>query len=390
MNKFADNSLTLNNKTKLTVEKKSLIARPDTPDTRLCFSYPTMIKLAHNGDRNGEFVMAHASLFGSASDNGYRVYRSGDFGDSWEYISRAVDDFTPGVEDNVLQPCLFELPRDMGSFKEGTLFMGGCSRGRYPDGSGMSAVTLYYSEDIGVTWKAYHVLAMGGTAPDTAGVWEPFFIYEEETGRVYCFYSDETGEKAGPTAQKLVYKYTTDMENWSDIRISVDAPEPALRPGMIAISKMGNGEYIMVYEVVGIKGNPIYYKKTKNLDDWGDLTDYGNVVITDDQKTFGSSPWCAWTPAGGECGMLVVAANHMVQGGPSIYGTGTDLFVSFDYGKTYTAIENPIPFTPVANHKCSYSPYIGFSDDGHTMYYINNPEYGENCQQMIFARIRIS
>lgn len=384
MKKFENGEITLVNGTKLVIETKSLVGRPDVPNTPLCFSYPTMVKLAHNGENNGKLIAAHATLFGTRDDNGYKIYESNDDGDTWNRISNAIDDFTPGVYDNILQPCLFELPKEMGGFKEGTLFLGGCSRGKFPDGSGMSAVTLYYSEDVGLTWKAYHVLAMGGTAQAKEGVWEPFFYYDDETGRVFCFYSDETDPKYN---QVLGFKYTTDMKNWSEIKYAVANEQPELRPGMIAISKMNNGEYLMTFEMVGLKGNPIYYKKTRKIDDWGDLADYGKLIITDDGKSLGSAPWNAWTPVGGEKGIVFMGANHKVTG-ESIFGTGTDLFLSFDYGETWTAIENPIPFAPTKCGKTSYSPYIGFSEDGRTMYYLSGSDYGE-CNQMMFARIRI-
>ena len=78
-------------------------------------------------------------------------------------------------------------------------------------------MTLYYSTDLGESWTAYCNVDLAGNDPDDNGVWEPYFIFEEETGRVYCFYSDESNEandKHGPAAQKLVYKYTTDMKTW--------------------------------------------------------------------------------------------------------------------------------------------------------------------------------
>ena len=360
--------------------------------TNLSYSYETLIELNHNGKNNGTLIASHAGLFGTSTDNGYKIYKSTDNGNTWEHISTAVDRHTPGASDCVLQPCLYELPVDMGDFKKGTLFLGGCSRGNSRNGGQFSAIALYYSTDLGETWKAYHTLAMGGTADSRTGVWEPFFIYEERTGRVYCYYSDETGDKNGDRAQKLVYKYTTDMKNWSDVGIAISCDEQNYRPGMISIAKMGNGEYYMTYEMCGISHCPIYAKKTTKLDDWGDISDYGTKVMAG-KKSMGSAPWCAWTPAGGECGTLVVVAHHMVDGGPSIYGTGTDMFLSFDYGETFVAIENPIPFRQLENSKCGYSSFVGFSADGSTMYYMNNPpcsdSESENQAKVVFTRIKI-
>ena len=386
MKKFENGEITLVNGTKLVIETKSLVGRPDVPNTPLCFSYPTMVKLAHNGENNGKLIAAHATLFGTRDDNGYKIYESNDDGDTWNRISNAIDDFTPGVYDNILQPCLFELPKEMGGFKEGTLFLGGCSRGKFPDGSGMSAVTLYYSEDVGLTWKAYHVLAMGGTAQAKEGVWEPFFYYDDETGRVFCFYSDETDPKYN---QVLGFKYTTDMKNWSDVQVAMSCTDKEnMRPGMIAISKTPVG-YIMTYELVGLSGSPTYCKIVDKLDDWGDIADVGFPIVADNNKTMGTAPWSAWTPAGGENGIFFSVANHMIEC-EAIDGTGTDMFVSLDYGKTNIAIENPSTFVQNRKNKLSYSSYLGFSEDGYTMYYMNSINLGPDNTQIEFVRIKIA
>lgn len=392
MKKFVNGSITLDNGTKLTVEKKTILATPGEKDSKWTYSYPTMVRLAHNGENNGTLVAAHATLYGPCNDNGYKVYKSYDDGDSWTFVSKAVDNYTKYAHESILQPCLFELPCDMGDFKEGTLFMGGCSRGNFPDKSPMTAMALYYSTDLGNSWTAYHTLAVGRGAVECEGVWEPFFIYEEESGRVYCFYSDETnasGTKNGPKAQELVYKYTTDMKNWSDVQVAMSCTDKEnMRPGMVAISKTPIG-YLMTYELVGLDGSPTYCKIVDRLDNWGDVSDVGFPIVTDDNKTMGTAPWSAWTQAGGENGLLFSVANHMIAC-ESIDKTGTDMFVSFDYGKTNVAIENPSTFVQNRKNKLSYSSYIGFSEDGYTMYYINSINFGPDNTQIEFVRIKIT
>ena len=106
---------------------------------------------------------------------------------------------------------------------------------------------------------------------------------------------------------------------------------------------MGNGEYIMTYEMVGLKMNPTYAKRTKRLDNWGDVSDYGTLVQSTDGVIFGSSPWCAWSPVGGECGTLIVVGKHRTDKPED--KTAPDMFVSFDYGETYIGIDNPIDYT---------------------------------------------
>jgi len=53
------------------------------------YSYETMIQLAHNGDKNGMLIASHASLYGY--DDGYKMYRSYDNGDTWEVATRFED-----------------------------------------------------------------------------------------------------------------------------------------------------------------------------------------------------------------------------------------------------------------------------------------------------------
>lgn len=383
-------SILFDNFAEMIPEKSLDMAKPK--DSTTGYSYETMIRLYHNGDNNGTLIASHASLYGDGSC--YNIYRSYDNGNTWEEYATAQDTITPSLSDCSMQPCLFELPKDMGQFKEGTLFLAGCSRSEKVNKSNM---IIYYSTDLGVTWTSYVNLAVGGRADTRQGVWEPYLIFEEETGRVYCFYSDETQPKNGEKAQKLVYKYTTDMVNWSTLRTAISCEKDDCRPGMVSIAKLGNGEYYMTYEMIGYEAkSPVYAKRTRSLDDWGNPADYGTLIKTSDGKSIGSAPWVAWTPNGGEKGMLLVVARWMASGKPihdkNNDGTGSDMLVSFDYGETFMAIKNPIQYEQIKNEdkaKCGYSPFIGFSDDGGTLYYFNSVPYKNDSTKVRFMRIKV-
>lgn len=369
----------------------------------LLFSYETMIELSHNGENNGTLIATHAGLFGKY--DGYRIHKSTDKGNTWTQISVAKDLYSNEYTNHItnpdcsLQPFLFELPKNVGDFKEGTLFLAALTRGEdYLTQTQSSAIMLYYSSDVGVTWEAYDTLATGGSATSQTGVWEPFLIYEEATGRVYCFYSDEsntTGTKNGSKAQEIVFRYTTDMKRWSKPQAVVSCSDKTnMRPGMCSITKLGDGRYYMVYEMVGELHNPVYSKicASGRLDDWGDPADRGTLVKSVDGKTFGSAPTCAWGNVGGECGVLVVTGHHMIDG-KAISGA-TDIFISFDYGKTFAAMENPLPYKQLLveeRKKCGYSSYFGFSSDGRYLYYLNsvNVDDVRNQSKVSFARIKI-
>lgn len=336
--------------------------------------YPTVIRLEHqkNGENNGMLLATFEQWGGT-----YPIFSSADDGRTWEPLGRVTDDYNGYY--NEWMPFLYELPADIGEFEEGTVILAATS----VTGEGVtdSTVTLYESSDLGKTFRAFcNVDKAGGT---DWGVWEPYLIYEEESGRLFCFYSDDSDPAH---SQKLVYKYSTDLVNWSEKSECVACADPDLRPGMVSVAKMGNGEYFMVYEMVGIGGNPIYCKRSAALDDWGDVSDYGTEVSAAG-KTFGSSPYVAWSPAGGKCGTLIVTAKHMLKGASR---AGTDLFLSFDYGKTFAPVDNPLPYSFDGHERCGYSPSLFVSRDGSELYYANNPPGSDSAYRIALAKIRIA
>ena len=352
------------------VERQSDIFSP--AGETVC-EYPTIIRLAHqkNEADNGR-LLASFEQWGST----YPVFESTDDGQTWEFLCRVTDGFNGYY--NEWMPFLYELPADMGDFEEGTILLAATSI----NGEGVtdSTITLYESDDLGRTFRAFcNVDKAGGT---DWGVWEPYLIYEEESGRLFCFYSDDSDPAH---SQKLVYKYSTDLVHWSEKYECVACEDPELRPGMVSVANMGNGEYFMVYEMVGIGGNPIYCKRSASLDDWGDAADHGTIVSAAG-KTFGSSPYVVWSPAGGKCGTLIVTAKHMLKGRSR---TGTDLFLSFDYGKTFAPVDNPIPYTLDGHPSCGYSPSMFLSQDGSELYYVNNPPGDASTYRIAMAKIRL-
>lgn len=350
---------------------------PEDENSSTVSEYPTIIRLCHqkNDENNGKLLVA-CENWGKT----YPVYESTDDAESWSLVGRVQDDLNAGYR-STWMPFLYELPTDMGQFKEGTVILAGTSTFYKGDTLTGSTVTLYWSDDLGRTFHAFCNVDMAGGLE--WGVWEPYLIYEEETGRLFCFYSDDSDPEH---SQKLVFKYSTDLVNWSEQFECVACDDYDLRPGMVALTKMGNGEYFMVYEMVGIKGNPIYYKTSEKLDDWSDVADYGKVVSATG-KTFGSSPYVAWSPAGGKCGTLVVMGKHPVKGGSD---TGTDMFVSFDYGKTFAPVDNPLPYSLSPCERCGYSPSLFFSPDGSTLYYANSVPCYDAGYKISVAKIKIS
>lgn len=261
----------------------------------------------------------------------FPVYRSDDKGETWTRVGEILNDdevhpdsyykitsytdsgapssaieVEEGEEGAVRHPwsmqnCpqLFVLPEDTGDMKAGTLICAGVavpveegaeevSDAGY-GGLWDSSLDLYYSTDGGKTWEYSSTIAEGGeNGRNIMGydpVWEPFFVYYEDT--LICYYSDETvpGDNGG---QILVYKTSKDGgATWS---ISTTIVDTNARPGMPVVSQMANGQWILTYETVG--WNPIKagYKIADNPFEWEYVSDWGDT-LPGIGGTYGGSPY---------------------------------------------------------------------------------------------------
>lgn len=261
----------------------------------------------------------------------FPVYRSDDKGETWTRVGEILNDdnvhpdsyykitsYTdvgaPSTAEEVtadtegavrhpwsMQNCpqLFVLPEDAGELKAGTLICAGVAvpveegAEKVADagygGLWDSSLDLYYSTDGGATWTYSSTIATGGeNGRNIMGydpVWEPFFVYYDDT--LICYYSDETepGDNGG---QILVYKTSTDGgATWSEKTVIVDTNA---RPGMPVVSQMANGQWILVYETVGwnpIKGG---YKIADNPFEWENVSDWGDT-LPGINNTYGGSPY---------------------------------------------------------------------------------------------------
>ncbi|MBE5786762.1 MAG: hypothetical protein E7324_04395 [Clostridiales bacterium] len=296
--------------------------------------------------------------------NGHPIYRSDDNGKTWYLQARILDEEHDHQKMIYTQNTVYELPRDIGPFPAGTLLLGGLAVHKVDGGY----MRLYVSRDTGRTWKALGTLD-SGEYYEMGGVWEPFFVVLDD-GTLVCHYCD--GRNRSRQSQKLVYRTTKDLMHWSYQFNSVACADPKLRPGMPVVTRLPDGRYFMVYEMVGMEGNPIYCRYSKDGLDWGDPEDWGRRVVSDQGGSLGSSPYCLWVNRGGEKGTLIVCGAFMSKGQATI-GTGSDYFVSFDLGETFTQWPHPIPYRgdDFVSHT-GYSNSCFFWDEGNILYAINN------------------
>ena len=366
----------------IVLDKKTTIFEPEPYYTNE-YTYGKIIKLEHQPEEknNGILFATNENTLGSPWD----LYRSDDDGDTWQTLEKIRDEHNIGLLSGY-QSYIYELPEAMGDYPKGTILFAGCSYG-----TDKTAIYLTASTDLGKTWTSLGNVVEGGGYNQggwsSDGVWEPVLMYEN--GRLYCCFSDETEngegeEHIGGHNQKLSYRYTDNLKRWTKTKDMVALG--SARPGMIALTKMGNGKWALAFEYC-LNGCPINIKFADTLDSW-DASDKGTTIETPEKKRFGSGPAIAWTPNGGDNGtLLLTACTNMNQYTGS---TKCDLFISFDYGETFISIDNPIPIKNNSKVRSGYSPGF-YVDKNGDVYYVNDPELapGASCGKLVFAKLKI-
>ena len=361
--------ITASNGVRFRTELISQIYTPrKTPGKEKGCQYPKVIELQHNGEYNGMLIATYES-----DDSGFRVSRSTDGGQTWKPAMMAVEKMDSSLTQH-WEPHLFELPCQVGDMPEGTILLSGTTISR--DLSTKSHVTIWRSFNQGRKWEQYSIVAEAGGLGE--GLWEPCILYEN--GYLYCFYSDDSDPKHD---QKLVYKKSKDGIRWTDFTECVAMDDPIYRPGMISVVKMNNGKFFASYELLdGPMAEPhtdrIYYKVVDTIDgDWNP-SDPGKLLVPRGGENYiGSAPWCGYLPGIGENGIVFVTANR---------GGNKFIYISFDYGETFEAIENPLPYV---DRNTGYSPSFFASADGKTLFYAQTVPGEKKLNKIMFAKIRI-
>ncbi|MBP2326650.1 hypothetical protein JOF56_007035 [Kibdelosporangium banguiense] len=215
------------------------------------------------------------------------IFSSTDNGRSWTKIAAVADKSPRRWGSNWTNPYLYVLPQRIGSMPAGTVLLAGIASP--PDRSG-TAIELYRSNDDGFSWTWVSEVAVGGGEWGSANptpIWEPYLLVANN--KLIVYYSDER-DKANHD-QKLVHQTSTDGRSWGPVVEDVAMADRALRPGMPVVTRMVNGQYLMVFEMVGQPNTPNNYKISANPESWN-ASDGGTTI------DHGGSPFVTTLPNG--------------------------------------------------------------------------------------------
>ncbi len=325
--------------------------------------FPSMVELKHQSDpqNNGKLIAA-MSANGLSGTMGC-VVQSTDGGKTWSVLSYPVETIRPEFWGGNMAH-IYELPDQVGNMPAGTLIYSSNT----VNYEMYSHIGVWVSNDCGQTWTEISIVRSGGGTG--LGVWEPVMFYDN--GYLYCFYSDDSGDGVNTPDQKIVYQRSKDCINWEAPVDVCSLGDPVDRPGMPIITKMGNGEYFLVYEYCEGGGARIHYKTTKDITSWNPSDEGTRITVKSGSKTYeiATAPSCLWSPAGGSSGTLFVTGRYMFGGVP--YNC---IFVSLDYGKTWNIMENPLSFSGYDSFKYTdmggYRPIMVLGTDPSVIHYIN-------------------
>ena len=129
---------------------------------------------------------------------------------------------------------------------------------------------VYASDNGGLTWtyRSNIDASEETTAQQGKGLWEPdFFVLED--GRLVVTYSNE---KHPGYSQLISLRVSDDAGfTWGPERRAVAQPGGGgLRPGMSQVTRMANGEYLLVYEIVGLGRADVHCKFSPDGVTWPD------------------------------------------------------------------------------------------------------------------------
>jgi hypothetical protein len=116
---------------------------------------------------------------------------------------------------------------------------------------------VYKSEDKGKSWAFWSTIDEKNGSPGSLGnpdkgVYETHFLFLSD-GRLSVMYASEKHVTEAPYYSQIISQKISDNSGltWgAEIKVAWDPAKPQLRPGMPVWTRMRDGKYIMVHEVV--------------------------------------------------------------------------------------------------------------------------------------------
>lgn len=371
-----------------------------TPDNSTTFdpggaTYSRIISLKHSGNQNGTLLCTYDQLKNvkvtmedntTVSKQVYPIYRSTDNGESWNLISNVYDKNFGLLRTS--QPCLYELPQQVGNMSAGTILLAGNIFDDSP--STQSRIVIYKSLDGGNTWSFLSEVDNGGpciydpsTTSTTTTVWEPFLGMSED-GDLVCYYSDER-QKGDGVLQAVSFKTSKDGVNWGTLSNVAAITNSSDRPGMITVTALPNGKYMATYEVVNrpslsVNNAVVYCKFSDDGVTW-DANSLGARIALANGRGIGSSPYVKWVNAGGPNGMVIISAKWGTDSSDNISG-GQNFYVNYNLGQgSWERLPMPVAYDyndSAGGYFSGFSQSFDVDEDNTTLFQATNVENFNN------------
>ncbi len=246
---------------------------------------------------------------------------------------------------------------------------------------------VYRSADGGKTWTFQSQIDTSEPPPAQArhpsvGLWEPHFFFLPD-GKLACAYANEKPAVATPAYSQIVSEKVSPDEGktWGpEIVLAAQVGGGGQRPGMPVLTRLSNGQYMAVYEVVGVGDADVYFKTSRDgvtwppgigvripcqhAGPWVTTLTSGRVVVTSCENQISTSDddgatWLLATPPAWPIGHVLTW--------PALYQTAPDTLaamntyhgVNIRWGKIIPVKPWPALFT---------SDFAAGDDDGWTRY----------------------
>lgn len=370
-------------------------------------TYSRIICLKNSGSANGTLLCTYDQLKNVTVDMGdgtsvskqvYPIYRSTDNGDNWKLISHVYDKEYGLLRTS--QPCLYELPVQIGDMPAGTILLAGNIFDDDP--YTQSRIVVYKSIDGGHSWSFLSEVDNGGPCTydpsptsTTTTVWEPF-LGISESGDLVCYYSDER-QKSDGVLQAVSLKTSSDGVHWSELTNVTAINNKSDRPGMITVTELPNGKYMATYEMVNRpsqnKNNAVVYCKFSDDGVTWDAGNLGTRVALADGRGIGSSPYVKWIDAGGPNGMVVISAKWGTDYSDDI-GGGQNFYANYNLGRgSWERLPMAVTYDfndRAGGYFSGFSQSFDVSPDNSTFFQATNVENFRNVKNIDGVRYNLN